>query len=52
MKNHRFGYPILSRPILISSQSLRLGFSAAASSFVTGAPSASWRTASKGRSAG
>jgi hypothetical protein len=47
-----FGYPILSRPALISSHSLRLGFSAATSSFVTGPPSASWRTASKGRSAG
>ena len=46
-----FGYPILSKPALISSLSLRVGFNAAASSFVTGTPSASWRTASKGRSA-
>ena len=47
-----FGYLILSKPVLISSHSLRLGFNAATSSFVTGTPSASWRTASKGRSAG
>ena len=47
-----FGYPILSRPALIFSHSLRLGFNAMTSSFVTGTPSASWRTVSKGRSAG